>query len=375
MLGRSIINQRSKVLSSCLNISSPSFTPITTRSLFTTTTTTTGLNNRSSLSSTSLILKRKEEYTFQTRNYKRSSTWSNRESKESASSSSTLDETKQQVLQCSAYCISKSIQRNVSDLPQDFSLDKVFPVSNVMWLRYAKNTNGKVGGDVYIFPSFGCVVLWGIPTDAKDTLFTWLKQYSVDPYSPEHDTFSYVEGHLGGNTKFDIESRYKELITLSSSHTERFNEMFATSYALAQSVRLNLIEAHVYKLAQKVENIPDELAKHGTIAHFSKRDIVKQLGEQMKIRNFLNLHTDIIDTPEHFWEHTEGEGIYKIARGHCEIDKRVRIMNERLNLISGIYDVINDEMKHSHSIRLERIIIALIAIEAALGLANWYSHI
>ncbi|GAM28589.1 hypothetical protein SAMD00019534_117650 [Acytostelium subglobosum LB1] len=326
-------------------------------------------NNRHITTSTSTSTSTSTYTSSQTRQY---SSFRNRQS----SNNTTQQQQQQQqqngndedismdTLTCSAICLSKSFKKELHSLPDNFSLEKVFHVSNVRWLRY---NGGEKGGDAFVFPSFGCVISWGIPEDAQRTLLTWLKEYEVEGNQPPQlDSYVYTDG----GSRFEI-TKSREIITLSADPAANLNEKFAVSYAFAQSVRLFLIEDDVIKLSEKVAQLPDELSKHGTV-RISKKEIGKQLGEQMKIKNYLNLHSDIIDTPEHFWEHTEGEGIYKIVRSHCEIDKRVRIMNERLNLISGIYDVINDEQKHSHSIRLERIIIALIAIEGTSGILHWF---
>eukprot|EP01132_Coremiostelium_polycephalum_P004560 gene4560-5682_t len=256
----------------------------------------------------------------------------------------------------------------MSSLPEQFSLQKVFSISNVRWLKCVN------GGDAFMYPSFGCIVTWGLSQDSLNQLLTWVKDYEVGPF-PNHQKDSYNYTISSTNKRFDITKRI-EMITLSNPKEDHENltEKFAISYAFAQSVSLFGIEDNVLRLSEKVENFPDQLARYGTV-NITKREIVRQLGEQMRIKSYLNLHSDIIDTPEHFWEHPEGEGIYRIARSHVEIDKRIRIMNERLNLISSMYDVINDEHKHSHSIRLERIIIALIAIEAAFGFLNYFGSI
>eukprot|EP01133_Synstelium_polycarpum_P009785 gene9785-11428_t len=234
---------------------------------------------------------------------------------------------------------------------------------NVKWLRY--ENKGSKPADVFIFPTFGCVVQWGLPEKAQADLFKWIDEYTIDPYTPQTDTYRYIDN----GPRFEI-TKNTEVITLSSDPTSNHHEKFGISYAFAQSVRLFLIEDDVIKLSEAVERIPDDLSNQRTIL-ISKKEIVTQLGRQMAVKNYLNLHSDIIDTPEHWWYAPEGEGIYKIVRSHCEIEKRVRIMNERLNLIFDIYAVINDEHKHAHSIRLERIIIALIAMEGTSSILHW----
>ncbi|EGC32973.1 hypothetical protein DICPUDRAFT_37430 [Dictyostelium purpureum] len=259
---------------------------------------------------------------------------------------------------CKVISTSRSYKKGIENLPEGFILQRVFEPSNVRWL-----VNEESNRDVYIFPSFGCVVSWGITDAQLQTILNWLKPYEIRPnQTPLSDTYRYkVSNQKSFN--FEISKKPQELLNLSKAQGDQEIEKFCSSYAFAQSVALFPLEDRVQNISDIVENI----SITGKINQLKKIEIIRQLGEQLLIKSSINLHSDF-ETPEFFWENTEGENIYNTVRSHCEIGKRIRIMNEKLNLITDIYDVINDEQKHKHSIRLERIIIFLIAMEIFITL-------
>jgi uncharacterized Rmd1/YagE family protein len=48
------------------------------------------------------------------------------------------------------------------------------------------------------------------------------------------------------------------------------------------------------------------------------------------------------------------------------MDKRIEIINQRLDVIKELYDMLNEEMHNMHSSRLEWIVIWLIVIEVLI---------
>jgi len=46
-------------------------------------------------------------------------------------------------------------------------------------------------------------------------------------------------------------------------------------------------------------------------------------------RNSVNLHSDILDVPDFFWENSELEPLYAMTRSYLDLNKRVEILNRR----------------------------------------------
>ena len=90
------------------------------------------------------------------------------------------------------------------------------------------------------------------------------------------------------------------------------------------------------------------------------------MGELFLQRSNVNLHSDILDTPELFWEFDEYEQMYILGRSYLDIDKRIEILNQRLDILKDLYEMLQNELNVKHSAKIEIIIIVLILAEIVL---------
>ena len=87
-------------------------------------------------------------------------------------------------------------------------------------------------------------------------------------------------------------------------------------------------------------------------------------------RNAINMHADILDTPEFFWRQPKYLPIYKIAEELFDISHRIEIVTRRSNIVHELFDLLSAQLQHIHSNRLEWIIIALISVEIVLAIGS-----
>jgi uncharacterized Rmd1/YagE family protein len=73
-----------------------------------------------------------------------------------------------------------------------------------------------------------------------------------------------------------------------------------------------------------------------------------------------------LDTPELFWEFDEYEQMYDLGRSYLDIDKRITILNQRLDIMKDLYEMLQNELNVKHSAKIEIIIIVLILAEIVL---------
>ncbi|KAF8818752.1 YagE family protein [Cardiosporidium cionae] len=175
------------------------------------------------------------------------------------------------------------------------------------------------GKNCFLF-KYGCLVLWDFSRDEQNVLLDWLKPHLLEPLLGKHiefDDMEYVHTE-SGKIKADV-------IQLSS--TDSF-EQLAYSYAFAQSVKLSVFEAVVDSTIAKTKYHPDDLAKTGIIK-LNRQDVCRKIGELFVNRFYINLQTDILDTPDILWEHDEFVDQYEMCRRYLEIPKRVVILNQR----------------------------------------------
>jgi uncharacterized Rmd1/YagE family protein len=82
----------------------------------------------------------------------------------------------------------------------------------------------------------------------------------------------------------------------------------------------------------------------------------------------VNLNSDILDTPDIFWEWDEFEDEYDVCRKYLSISKRTSVLNQRLEILKTLYEMLQNEQNFHHGNRLEWIIIILIVLEVLLEL-------
>ena len=139
-------------------------------------------------------------------------------------------------------------------------------------------------------------------------------------------------------------------------------EKLAVSFALAQSVKLGVFERTVELTIQETRAIPERMAVDGKI-RLERTAITKRIGQLFVDRASINLHSDILDHPDFFWEDDEWLSLYLKASKYLEIERRAEVLNKRLDIIKELFDMLASELHQSHSVKLEWIVIVLIAIE------------
>ncbi|KAH7649351.1 putative conserved transmembrane domain near C-terminus [Cryptosporidium bovis] len=220
--------------------------------------------------------------------------------------------------------------------------------SEVLCLRW----NDKI---CYLF-RFGCVVGWDLTRTERIAIVNLLKGYVNQPLHTSTNKLQDDDMNYNYGEKPSI--KHDSIYLVSDSLLEKL----AYSYALSQSVKLSIFEYVVDETIESTRSLPESLAKTGTIKD-NREDISKRIGELFMNRFYINLQTDILDTPDIFWELQDFETPYLACRNYMDIPKRVEVLNQRLDIIKDLYDMLNNELSLQHGYKLEWIVIYLICIE------------
>lgn len=255
---------------------------------------------------------------------------------------------------CVSYATATSYP--IKDLGRVFRTDhKVSFFRDIIYVSYGDDAEGYEKG-AFIF-GYGTVVMWGLSSEEESEVLSTLKMHEEGAYdSPEREIMAYSYGEKG--TVID------DQILLPSTH---FTAKLAFSHGLAQSVKLSVFEAIVKKTIDTTRSIPEQLSRYGRIP-LSKKEIQRKMGELFIERSSINLHFDVLDVPEYFWEHSDLEPLYSLIATHLDLETRVEVLNRRLDIIHDLFEVLGNELNHQHASRLEWIIIILIFIEVGLSL-------
>lgn len=211
-------------------------------------------------------------------------------------------------------------------------------------------------GDVFFF-DHGTMALWNIPKEVENEFLDYVKDFEIQPIDEiENDTFDYCYGEA---LKID-----DNLITLPNDNVLT---KLAISHGLTQSAKLESFEVVIQKIFNDTKQIPQNLSKKGSIS-LSRKEIRRKMGELFLERNSINLHVNVLDVPEFFWEAPEYEPLYTTVANWLDIETRVEVLNQRLAVVHELFEMLGNELNHQHSCRLEWAIILLIVIEVILTL-------
>lgn len=78
-----------------------------------------------------------------------------------------------------------------------------------------------------------------------------------------------------------------------------------------------------------------------------------QIGELFILRINIHLNGSVLDTPELFWVEPQLEPVYQAVRSYLEMDQRVGLLTERLDVIADLLAVLKDQLSSGHGEKLE----------------------
>ncbi|KAI0400974.1 hypothetical protein F4802DRAFT_609735 [Xylaria palmicola] len=217
--------------------------------------------------------------------------------------------------------------------------------------------------EVFLF-DYGVVVIWGMSLAHEQRFLKDIAKFELEKLNPddvETECFNFYYTR-------DYQARiYNDFITLRDRNN--YMTKLAISHALAQSVKTSLFEELIASTIDACKDIPTQIALAGKIA-LSQTQINMQIGELFILRINIHLNGSVLDTPELFWVEPHLEPVYQAVRSYLEMDQRVGLLTERLDVIADLLAVLKDQLSHGHGEKLEWIVIVLIAAEIVVAAIN-----
>eukprot|EP01124_Arcella_intermedia_P035496 TRINITY_DN9060_c0_g1_i1.p1 TRINITY_DN9060_c0_g1~~TRINITY_DN9060_c0_g1_i1.p1 ORF type:complete len:233 (+),score=50.54 TRINITY_DN9060_c0_g1_i1:1-699(+) len=221
-------------------------------------------------------------------------------------------------------------------------------------------------GDVFVFP-FGVFVTWDLTVQRELELIREFKVYSEKPLSDiETDNFDY---YYWDNDESAVKN---DIIYLSQNGNDDENAKVkcAISMGIAQAIKLSVFEEDIDDLIKQTRQYPIELAREGSLS-LSRVEIFQKMGQLWIQKNEVNLHSDILDRPEFFSEYPNFLPLFSAVTDYLDVKQRLKVLNSRLDILSDLFTLLNDEAHSQHEIFLEWIIIILIVVDAVLMLLQF----
>lgn len=157
---------------------------------------------------------------------------------------------------------------------------------------------------------------------------------------------------------------------LTKSEANNVLEKYTFSNALALSVKLGIWEASLDNYVDSMAYVTEDL-KQGTKFRISRAEMLRKTGQLFALRHLINLQSDLLDTPDFYWDREHLENLYGQTSNYFSISKRTRVMNEKLNHCVELADLITSNLNDIHHCRLEKIIIYLIMIEVGFEILHY----
>ncbi|KAF2875077.1 sporulation protein-like protein RMD1 [Massariosphaeria phaeospora] len=217
--------------------------------------------------------------------------------------------------------------------------------------------------EVFLF-EYGTVVIWGMTVQEEKKFLKEMARFEVeklgkDNVETEEFNFYYTR---------EYQARiYNDFISLREK--KHYMTKLAISHALSQSVKTSLFEDLVDNTIETTKDIPAQIASSGKI-NLNKKQINMQIGELFILRISIHLQGSVLDAPELMWAEPQLDPVYQAVRSYLEMDQRVGLLTERLNVIGDLLAVLKDQLTVTHGELLEWIVIILIFAEVIIAAIN-----
>ncbi|EXJ89526.1 hypothetical protein A1O3_02593 [Capronia epimyces CBS 606.96] len=244
------------------------------------------------------------------------------------------------------------------------STDLRHPENDDMHQRSNSELSTKVDTpEIFIF-DYGTVVIWGMTVQQEQRFLNDMSKFSDAPLPQESvqtENFNFYY------TKEYQARIYNDFISLRDPRN--YMTKLAISHALSQSVKTSLFEDLVSETIEATSPLPALIAQTGSV-NLTRRQLNMQIGELFILRINIHLQGSVLDSPELMWAEPHLEPVYAAVRSYLEIEQRVGLLTERLDVIADLLAVLREQGSRRHGEVLEWIVIVLIAAEILVAAIN-----
>ena len=148
--------------------------------------------------------------------------------------------------------------------------------------------------------------------------------------------------------------------------------LLVVSDVLAKSVVLAHDEREVAKVFETIEPFVRELASAGKFFR-NRRGILKLIGEALLVQHHVSGRVAIAEKPDALWDRPDLERLYARLEDEYELTARVETLNRKLEVVAETADTLADIIDTRRSLRLEIIVVLLIAVEIVIGISQIFA--
>ncbi|MGX7741122.1 RMD1 family protein [Rhodopseudomonas parapalustris] len=136
--------------------------------------------------------------------------------------------------------------------------------------------------------------------------------------------------------------------------------------ALAKSVVLAHDEREAAKVFEVIEPFAKELSDYGRTKR-SRTEMMRLIGKALLVQHRVSGRVAITEKPDALWDRPDLERLYARLEDEYELRERVETLNRKLAVISETAATLADIIDTRRALRLELIVVLLIAFEVVIG--------
>jgi uncharacterized Rmd1/YagE family protein len=206
---------------------------------------------------------------------------------------------------------------------------------------------------------YGVAVLVGMSPLEEDEVIRRLDGRIAGPIEPREEEIVQIE-IAPDKDELLTPSGVIVLKALTIEHTLLIADALATSVVLAHD------EKNVAKVFDVIQPIAQELAQHGRTPG-GRRAILKHIGNALLVQHRVSGLVAVAEKPDVLWERPVLERFYARLEDEYELKERADLLTRKLTVISDSAKAFADIIDTERSLRLELIIVVLIAVEIVIA--------
>ncbi|HMF25788.1 MAG TPA: RMD1 family protein [Pseudolabrys sp.] len=222
------------------------------------------------------------------------------------------------------------------------------------------------GGAFLVLFRFGVVVLFGMSPPQEDEIIRSLYGRIVGRFDRLEEELAQIEIVPDKDEQITANGTIA-LKALLPEHVLIIADAIATNLILAHD------ERNVSTVFDSIEPLARELAEHGRTPG-GRRTILKHIGNALLVQQRVSGLVAVAEKPDVLWERADLERFYSRLEGEYELKERADLLTRKLTVISDTAQALADIIDTERSLRLERIIIALILIETIFAGYQIFVH-
>ena len=211
---------------------------------------------------------------------------------------------------------------------------------------------------------YGVVVMFNFDADEEDAVLADI--LSSGAVRTPHRTFDRELFHFCYDPNVRAPRIYNDFFTFRApNHLLKLS----LAHAIAQSCKLSEFEESMHATLELTSHLPRELAHTGEL-QLTRRAALRMSGRLFKLRVDVNLTSDVLDTPDLFWDEASLQALYDAIRDYLEIDQRAETLNERLSVANEMLEIIHEHLNNNAMSKITWIIILLIVAACVVAVGE-----